>query len=635
MTSHRTTGVDPARAAARPHGARRGARRHAELLQGADRARHRGPAAGPGGRRPRTRRRVLRPAHRDRAGRHATLAADCELAVVVGGDGSILRARRGDLGERDPGARGQPGPRRLPRRGRGRRRRGRHRRDRRAHAGRRRTGWRSTSGPSATASWSPSTFALNEASVEKAARERMIEVVVEIDGRPLSRWGCDGVVLATPTGSTAYNFSAGGPIVWPGVEALLIVPISAHALFARPLVVAPDSLAGGRGDRPHRRGRRALVRRPQRRSTCRRAPASRYAARTGRSGWPACTRRRSPTGWWPSSTCRSRAGAARPSAAAAPRTDSLMLEEIRIGQLGVIESSRLELGPGLTVITGETGAGKTMVVTALGLLLGGRADSGRRAHRRRHGPGRGRGRRRRASSGFAAAVDEAGGEVEDGRVVLARNVSARAGRAPGSAGASVPVSRLAEVTSHSSRCTASPTSTGCSGSARSARPWTGSAATPCRAAGVVHGLLQRARGDRAGARGGRRDRPGARPRGRPAPVRARGDRGGRPHVGRGPRARGRGVPPRLRRHPAHRRRAGPGGAVQRRRRPPTRWRPPRRPGRCSTASATTTPRPGELADRLAEITYLLSDVAADVASYASRLEPTRPGSRRSPSGGRR
>ena len=86
------------------------------------------------------------------------------------------------------------------------------------------------------------TFALNEASVEKAARERMLEVVVEIDGRPLSRWGCDGVVLATPTGSTAYNFSAGGPIVWPEVEALLIVPISAHALFARPLVVAPDSL---------------------------------------------------------------------------------------------------------------------------------------------------------------------------------------------------------------------------------------------------------------------------------------------------------------------------------------------------------------------------------------------------------
>ena len=87
-----------------------------------------------------------------------------------------------------------------------------------------------------------STFAVNEASVEKAARERMLEVIVEIDDRPLSRWGCDGVVCATPTGSTAYNFSAGGPIVWPQVEALCIVPISAHALFARPVVVAPTSV---------------------------------------------------------------------------------------------------------------------------------------------------------------------------------------------------------------------------------------------------------------------------------------------------------------------------------------------------------------------------------------------------------
>jgi NAD+ kinase len=87
-----------------------------------------------------------------------------------------------------------------------------------------------------------STWALNEASVEKAARERMIEVVVEVDGRPLSRWGCDGVVCSTPTGSTAYNFSAGGPIVWPQVQALLLVPLSAHALFARPMVVAPTSV---------------------------------------------------------------------------------------------------------------------------------------------------------------------------------------------------------------------------------------------------------------------------------------------------------------------------------------------------------------------------------------------------------
>ena len=87
-----------------------------------------------------------------------------------------------------------------------------------------------------------STWALNEATVEKAARERVIEVIIEIDGRPLSRWGGDGVVCSTPTGSTAYAFSAGGPVVWPEVEALLMVPISAHALFAPPMVVSPRSV---------------------------------------------------------------------------------------------------------------------------------------------------------------------------------------------------------------------------------------------------------------------------------------------------------------------------------------------------------------------------------------------------------
>jgi len=87
-----------------------------------------------------------------------------------------------------------------------------------------------------------STWALNEVTVEKASRERVVEVVIEVDGRPLSRWGCDGVVCATPTGSTAYAFSAGGPVVWPEVEALLMVPLAAHALFARPVVISPRSV---------------------------------------------------------------------------------------------------------------------------------------------------------------------------------------------------------------------------------------------------------------------------------------------------------------------------------------------------------------------------------------------------------
>jgi NAD+ kinase len=84
-------------------------------------------------------------------------------------------------------------------------------------------------------------WALNEASVEKSQRERMLEVEIEVDGRPLTSFGCDGVVCATPTGSTAYAFSSGGPVVWPDVEALLVVPNAAHALFARPLVIGPAS----------------------------------------------------------------------------------------------------------------------------------------------------------------------------------------------------------------------------------------------------------------------------------------------------------------------------------------------------------------------------------------------------------
>lgn len=85
-------------------------------------------------------------------------------------------------------------------------------------------------------------WALNEAAVQKVSAERMLEVVLEIDGRPVTGFGCDGIVCATPTGSTAYAFSAGGPVVWPEVEALLMVPISAHALFAKPLVTSPDSV---------------------------------------------------------------------------------------------------------------------------------------------------------------------------------------------------------------------------------------------------------------------------------------------------------------------------------------------------------------------------------------------------------
>lgn len=167
-------------------------------------------------------------------------ATGCDLVLVLGGDGTILRGAErarssgapllgvnlghvGFLAEAEPEAIGQVVDAVLDRRW--------------AVEERLSLDVRVLAGGVETAR----TWALNEASLERLVRERMAEVVVEIDGRPLSTWGCDGVVAATPTGSTAYAFSAGGPVVWPEVHALLVVPLSAHALFARPLVVAPTS----------------------------------------------------------------------------------------------------------------------------------------------------------------------------------------------------------------------------------------------------------------------------------------------------------------------------------------------------------------------------------------------------------
>ena len=86
-----------------------------------------------------------------------------------------------------------------------------------------------------------SDWALNEATLERANLQRTLEVIVAVDGHPLSAFGCDGVIVSTATGSTAHAFSAGGPVMWPNVDAILLVPLAAHALFARPLVVGPGS----------------------------------------------------------------------------------------------------------------------------------------------------------------------------------------------------------------------------------------------------------------------------------------------------------------------------------------------------------------------------------------------------------
>ena len=160
------------------------------------------------------------------------------------------------------------------------------------------------------------TWALNEAAIEKSTRERILEVVLEVDGRPVSAFGCDGVLCATPTGSTAYAFSAGGPLVWPQVEALLLVPSNAHALFARPMVISPDSRVAVEvaPSGPPRvldcDGRRTF--------RCPQAPGSRSRAACGRCTWCGSTARRSPTAWCASSTFRCADGAVRPRRADVP-----------------------------------------------------------------------------------------------------------------------------------------------------------------------------------------------------------------------------------------------------------------------------------------------------------------------------
>jgi len=91
------------------------------------------------------------------------------------------------------------------------------------------------SGNQVSSGWS-----LNEVTIERT-ESTMVELLVQVDRRPLSRWGCDGLIAATPTGSTAYAFSAGGPVLWPNLDAVVLLPISAHALFSRPMVISHQS----------------------------------------------------------------------------------------------------------------------------------------------------------------------------------------------------------------------------------------------------------------------------------------------------------------------------------------------------------------------------------------------------------
>ena len=254
-----------------------------------------------------------------------------------------------------------------------------------------------------------SSFAVNEVSIEKAARERMLEIAVEVDDRPLSRWACDGMLVATPTGSTAYAFSAGGPVLWPELDALLLVPLSAHALFARPLVLGPTSVitvelihaspshgvvwCDGSRSVDLREGMEIQIGRGKHRLRLARLSESPFTNRL-------VNKFQLPVEGWRGSAERER----RRQLADGSGSRRTMITELRITDLGVINDAVLPLHPGLTVVTGETGAGKTMIVTSIDLLLGGRADakavrSGARRAGRRRAVRRGLRRHRASSAG--------------------------------------------------------------------------------------------------------------------------------------------------------------------------------------------------------------------------------------------
>ncbi|MDN4175777.1 DNA repair protein RecN [Nocardioides sp. SOB77] len=296
-----------------------------------------------------------------------------------------------------------------------------------------------------------------------------------------------------------------------------------------------------------------------------------------------------------------------------------MLEEIRIGSLGVIDSSTLELGPGLTVITGETGAGKTMIVTALGLLLGGRADSG--AVRSGARSARVEGVvDARSLAAFAAAVEESGGTVEDDRVVLARNVSAEGRSRAYVGGASVPVSSLASL--------AEPLVAvhGQSDQHRLLQPRAQREALDRFGGAVVAGLLERYRDVHRRLAGVERELDEvvttARDRAREADLLRFGleeveqvapEPGEDETLAAEETRLGFSDTLRTAAEVAREALSSEHGS----------------PDALGTASAARSAlegvrehdaEAGELADRLAEVTYLLSDVAADVASYATRIE---------------
>ncbi len=256
--------------------------------------------------------------------------------------------------------------------------------------------------------------ALNEATVEKTVPGHTVRVATLIDGRPFVTYAADGLLVSTPTGSTAYNLSARGPVLSPRLRAIVVTPVSPHMLFDRPAGARPDGAPAARGARaPCRRPRRRRCHREHARAGGhRRLPRGRSTGTSGHirdPGLPCHPAGQVPLG--------------RPVGSRAPVRATLL--ELRVRNLGVIDDVTVSFRGGTTALTGETGAGKTLLVEAIGLLLGGRADPAvvRAGAEEAIVEGRFAG-----PPGTGDIVDEIGGDEPDGdEIVLARSV-VRGGR---------------------------------------------------------------------------------------------------------------------------------------------------------------------------------------------------------------